>query len=236
MVTRPNPTRNLLGWCLVIVCLWVAMGIIGCRLTEPSSPPYPPGVTPTKMMANVPLSVRRSVFVEPPTVTFTCDIGDGRFDGVNLYESAQPGNLALLQQFGPTNVFPVSLNSNWPHFIEIRTFTSWPAPYVVTCVTNDDSSVNCQTNTYYEGVASDYLWVPAGMTNQWMAAMPDGTMELIGWGVAGATYQVKRGALDGNWQNVTNFTGTNGPWTVPDDGQAGLGTNGARFFWTTVSQ
>lgn len=233
MASSQSPTRNLLGWCLVIICLWLALGIIGCQITQPLSLPYPPGFTPptNRVLANVPLTVRRAIVSQPPTVTFTCDIGAGTFDGCNIYESTQPGNLTLLRQFGPTNVFPVILSTNWPHFIELRTFINWPAPYVVTCVTNDDSSVDCQTNTYYEsGQVSDFLWVPAGMTNQWLAAMPDGTMELIGYGVRGTAYSIKHGSLNGVWQALTNFMGTNGPWIVPV-----TRTNSADFFVTTRS-
>jgi hypothetical protein len=185
---------------------------------------------PTRALVAVPIH-KNLLLAIAPDITFACDIGAGGYDGVNFYESGQQGNYTLIQTFGATNVFPVSLDTNWPHFVEVRTFIHWPAPGVIQTFTNDDGSTTSITNTFYEGVVADYLWVPAGMTNQWLAQLADGSMQLIGWGTQGATYTVKRGdTLQGPWDELGTIPGTNGPWMVPDDG-----TSAQRFFWTTVT-
>ena len=216
----------------------VIMGVIGLtssRILDNVTPPMPgdPAVVTTnhEMVANIAAPIHRKLLLAiQPNVTFTCDIGTGGYDGVNLYEGRQQGSLALLAQFGVTNVFPVSLDTNWPHFIAVRTFINWPMPGVVQTFTNDDGSVTQATNTFYENTnaVAGFLWVPAGMTNQWLAQLTNGQMELIGWGLQGATYAISNGTLHGDWKNYAGVTGTNGPWTVPVEG-----TNPPEFFKTT---
>jgi hypothetical protein len=223
----------ILLWAVVDGCVFLSGIDSGTRTF--GLLPYPPGYTPPPVLPQANVARRgpargTALLSRPPNITFTCDIGAGTYDGVNFYEGqAGLASMVLRQTFPPTNVFALNLDTNWPHFVEVRTFINWPAPGVVQTVTNDDLSVMAQTNTFYESISADYLWVPAGMTNQWLAALPDGTMELIGWGTQGMTYSVKRGQLNGAWAAFTNFMGTNGPWVVPV-----VPTNDEDFFKTTV--
>jgi hypothetical protein len=223
-----NPWKLLLASTMAITiitsCVLMSGKYIINSSTEPPMPPEPV-VTNRQMLATVAAPIHRFLLLAiTPNVTFTCDIGSGGYDGVNFYEGRQPGAMALLKQFPATNVFPVSLDTNWPHFIEVRTFVNWPAPGVVQTITNDDQSLTMVTNTFYENPAvADLLYVPAGCSNIWLAQLTNGTMELVGWGQSGSVYSISNGDLAGNWVNAGTVTGTNGPWTVLVNGSQSAG-------------
>ena len=175
----------------------------------------PPGFAPS---SNV-VRPRLMALVAPPVVAttnvvLTCDVGAGRFDGVNIYNGMEPDRLSLILTIvGPNPVASVTIPIAYPTLLEARTFINWPAPGVVNCFTNDDGSTGCVTNTYYENpVGTDLIYVPVGCPNQWVFLNRDGTTSLVGWGLTNFNYTVRSGQLDGPMVPVFSFSGTNGPW------------------------
>lgn len=227
-----NQWRLLLASTMAITIITGCVLMTGNYIIKSSTePPMPPGpvvtVTNHQMLATVAAPIHKFLLLAiNPNVTFTCDIGSGAYDGVNFYEGREPGNIALLKQFPATNVFPVSLDTNWPHFIEVRTFVNWPSPGVVQTFTNDDQSLTMVTNTFYENATvADFLYVPTNCPNQWVFLNNDGTTTLAGWGLAGAIYQIRSGQLQ-SLAPAGTVTGTNGPWLHTATGEGP--------FWSTT--
>lgn len=200
---------------------------VSCIAPKPLPVIYPPGWTPPSVkQTQAPVAkVARSAFVAPlPTVTLTCDFGDGPRDGEHIYVGKRVGQFSSMLTFPPTNQFEVPCDTNTPSFIELRSFVNWPSPYIVQTWTNDDGSTFNTTNFWREGpingypVVADFVFVPTGC--QSIGLLNYGSnMVVTGWGVGGKVYQILSApTLDtpsANWQTNGTVTGTNGPYQVP---------------------
>jgi hypothetical protein len=222
------------GLCIVLFAL------ASCHTIKPPKLPYPPGfvahpIPSPSVIANVPRPVQRAMLVSPaPNVVLTCDIDlTGPFDGVHVYAGPQPTALGLLATFDHTNVFPVNVPTNVPTFLEVRTFINWQAPGIVQTCTNDDGSTGAQTITFREGpinrapTFSDYIFVPTNCQVIALMAFTNG-LQLVGWGAAGAVYQIQSSADLAAWSSNATVTGTNGPYRVLVD------SSQPQTFWRTV--
>jgi hypothetical protein len=210
---------------------WVAASTIGgfcaylfltvsCIAPAPSplSPIYPPGWTPTSPtkvtahLSNRVLSPIKATFAVPrPTVTLTCDFGQGPMDGVHIFYGKQVGQFAAMLTFPPTNQFAVPLDTNSPSFVELRTFVNWPAPGVIDTKTNDDGSTSSVTNTFYESTPADFVFVPTNCARIAPMQYSD-HLEIWGWGNAGLIYHILSGPIGAITNDVENIPGTNGSW------------------------
>src|SRR5882672_2569560 len=231
---KPSLWRQIWPEFAAVAGLCVVLAVLAsCQLVpkhpDPLSAIYPPGLKPpstgVQAFSNAPqrfLSARMAL--PAPNVVLTCDIDlSGPFDGVHVYSGPQPGSLSLLAIFDHTNVFPVSLPMDAPSLVEVRSFINWPAPGIVQTWTNDDGSTGSQTITFREGpingtpTFADFLFVPTNCQSIALMAFTNG-LQLVGWGAAGAVYQIQSSTDLVMWQSNATVTGTNGPWQVRVDG------------------
>lgn len=218
-----------------LVCGWVATGVLllmlvilaSCTPISPYTAILPPGAQSKVVQAQFDAAspVRRAALgLTGSMVTLTCDFGDGPMDGITVRASFQVGNYFLVKAFDPTNVFTVALPTNQPSYVEVRSYVLWPAPYVVSTVTNDDGSTGSVTNFYRESDPSWFIYVPTNCPTIGLFAMPDGTIQLAGWATTNLTIQQSQDLT--NWQDVGVITNS-GAWNMPVDATQ------VQAFWRT---
>ena len=217
----------VLGCCIALFLIATS-----CQITRPPVSPYapilPPGYQPTaQVFSNA--AVRRFAVVLPPPgvlVTNTFDVDPSLpFDGVNVYTSLNGKSMTFLAAFGHTNVFAVTLPTNLPSLVEIRTFINWPAPGVIGSFTLDDGTIDNFTNTFYESAGSQFIFVPTNCPAIAIFAMADGSTEVAGWN-SGTNLTVQSSSNLQDWLPVAVVT-NQGAWQISADATSQNG------FWRT---
>lgn len=202
-----------------------------CSHLKPLPAIFPPGYVPRAVPSSNALKPLLTLAVAQPVpnYTLTADF-NGSYDGTILYELNANGTSNQVATYGFTTAFPVFMDTNRPHLLALTSYRNWPAPGVISCVTNDDTTVDCVTNGYWESQASYFVLVPDHCAAIAIFQLTSNACELAGWGSNGVVYALETSLDLTTWHSNATVTGTNGAFTILVDGSAQQG------FYRTVGR